>query len=186
MKDLIQKSLETANQRTKQTGLPRILHRNRSRNFVEALADSLRQQYHQNKSVYVLSKHYHANRSNFGLNELLFDILVCETDTVLSAAQKKNLTFVTRAIWEIESELSHNTRESVFDFNKLILGASENKLFIGTQVSDEPKLLDTLLSPAKFCNSNTYIALVPHPANWGKQPLSARIWKFQNNSWTQL
>jgi hypothetical protein len=51
------------------------IHRVRSRNFVEALADRLRIVFRDDPNVAVLSKHFDGHRERFGLNELLFDIL---------------------------------------------------------------------------------------------------------------
>ena len=84
------------------------IHRNRSKNFVETLASQLRKEYQAQHNIFVLSKHYDKTRTEFGLNELLYDILVCETDHVASVLEKETLTYVTKAVWEIESEFARN------------------------------------------------------------------------------
>ena len=132
-----------------------------------------------------MSKHSKHHRREFGLNELLFDILVCETNQVISSDKKKLLTYVTKSIWQIESEFARNSREALYDFNKLVLGASENKLFIGPQVSNREGYLKTLEKPASHCNSNTYVALVPHPSDWKRESQDVHIWIFKNG-WKKI
>lgn len=137
------------------------------------------------KNCFILAKHSNYYRREFGLNELLFDILVCETDRVTSSNRKKVLTYVTKSIWQIESEFSRNSREAMYDFNKLVLGASENKLFIGPQVSNERAFLQPLEKPARYCASNTYVALVPHPSEWKRVNPDVHCWVFRNG-WQPL
>ena len=138
-----------------------LVHHNRSKHFVEALADQFRAQYKRQATVRVLSKHSDLHRDEFGLNELLFDVLVCNTSSVPSARGSASLTFVTRALWAVESEFARDTRQAVFDFNKLVLAAADSKLFVGPQVSDETSFLETLLAPAVKCSGEVFVALVP-------------------------
>jgi len=182
IKQTIQQSLMIAAGLADSGGSPQLIHRNRSKNFVETLASQLREEFKENESVYVLSKHYEHTRLEFGLNELLYDVLVCETDQVQSAIEKEYLTFVIRAIWEIESEFARNSREAFYDFNKLVLGSSENKLFVGPQVSNEATFINLLAEAAKYCHGNTYLALVPHPSEWKSQKLDVHCWLF-NKGW---
>jgi len=161
------------------------IHRNRSKNFVEALAASLRQEYKSQKSVFVLSKHFYDNKDTFGLNELLFDVLVCDTSTVISARRKKRITYVTKALWQIESEFARDSQEAVYDFNKLVLGSSENKLFIGTEVDDVEGYLKTMAELAKLCNSNIFIALMPYPSEWKSKKLDIRFWEYKDSGWIE-
>jgi hypothetical protein len=147
--------------------------------FVESLAMKLRE-YYAGEGIFVLSRHSPDHRREFGLNELLYDILVCKTDQVRSRSENGNLTYVTGAIWQVESEFARNRRQAIYDFNKLVLGSSQNKLFIGPIVSDEDVFLQTVGGPAKYCDSNTYIALVRHPSKWKLVPLDVHCWKFDN------
>ena len=180
IKQIIKDSLDKANrEHDKETDL-KLIHRDRSKNFVESLAGKMREHYRNSRNIFVLSKHSKHQQREFGLNELLFDILVCETDQVTSSDRKMPLTYITKAIWQIESEFARNSREALYDFNKLVLGASENKLFIGPQVSNHDRYLKTLEKPASHCDSNTYVALVPHPANWKQVSLEVRLWEFKD------
>lgn len=143
------------------------VNRNRSINFVEALADQFRIEYQEENYLYTLTKHSNRkhHKQKFGMYELLFDILVCHTKTITN--QNKEFTIVTDSIWAVESELAKNTREAIFDFNKLVLGSSKYKLFIGPKNKKEG-YLNSLSDLAKICGSNTFIALVPHPEEWNK------------------
>jgi|SRR3989338_5374984 len=181
IKQIVLNSLTKAMAHHDEGGIPRLIHRNRSKNFVEELASHFREQYRGRESVFVLSKHFDKYREKFGLNELLFDVLVCDTGVVPSALENQNLTFVLRAIWQIESEFAQDSREAMYDFNKLVLGSSEHKLFVGPQTADEGKYLQPLSESAKYCDSNTYVALVPHPSAWKKVQPSVRCWKFEGD-----
>jgi hypothetical protein len=185
IKQILQQSLTIAAELPDSGENPQFIHRNRSKNFVETVASQLRKEYQDQKYVFVLSKHYDKARMEFGLNELLYDILVCETSHVASVLEKETLTYITKAIWEIESEFARNSREAIYDFNKLVLGSSENKLFIGPQVSDEAGFLNPLIEVAKHCKSNTFVALVPHPSEWKSKSLDVHCWLF-NAGWQKL
>jgi hypothetical protein len=185
IEQIIIDSLDKANsEHDKETDV-KLIHRDRSKNFVKSLAKELKEYYKEKSGVYILSKHSKHHRREFGLNELQFDILVCETNQVTSSDRKKHLTYVTKAIWQIESEFSRNSREALHDFNKLVLGTSENKLFIGPQVSNQEGYLKTLEKPASHCDSNTYVALVPHPSEWKQESLDVRCWIFRDG-WEEI
>jgi hypothetical protein len=185
IKQILQQSLKLAAASPDSGENLQFIHRNRSQNFVKTLAAQLREEYRDQKNVFVLSKDFGETRTEFGLNELLYDILVCETSHVASVIEKETLTYITKAIWEIESEFARNSREAIYDFNKLVLGSSENKLFIGPQVSDEEGFLKPLNEVAKQCKSNTYVALLPHPSEWKSKSLDVHCWSF-NNGWQKI
>ena len=144
------------------------IHANRSRNFVEKLRKNILNEYKDDDTIRAFSKYNKANKKEFGLNELLYDILVCKTDKVQSGRRKKSMTFVTKSLWQIESEFSKNPVQAVYDFNKLVIGASENKLFIAPNIEYYNDFLNPLSKLANLCNSKTYIAFIPHPKDWTK------------------
>ena len=80
IKQIIKDSLEAANSERDKESDVKLIHRDRSKNFVELLADKISEHYRNHRDIFVLSKHSNHHRREFGLNELLFDILVCETD----------------------------------------------------------------------------------------------------------
>jgi hypothetical protein len=165
------------------------LHRNRSRKFVEAIGiyfraiDDLKKD-----TYYVFTKHFDENRPEFGLNELLYDVLVCDTAKTTSVQGNRELSFVKKAIWQIESEFHKtNVRQLIWDFNKLVIGSGENKLFICSQRSSDKQeqlFLKTLNPLAACCSGNVYIAFVPHPENWnGNAPYAVKCLKYDNGHW---
>ena len=180
---LVESALKTAIAEPDEGETASLVHRNRSKRFVEALADQFRAQYKPQATVRVLSKHFDLHRDEFGLNELLFDVLVCDTSSVHSARASARLTFVTRALWAVESEFARDTRQAIFDFNKLVLAAADSKLFVGPQVSDETSFMETLLAPAARCSGEVFVALVPHPAEWPSSGSSAHVYMLRGSRW---
>jgi hypothetical protein len=182
---LVQSAFNRAVQASEDASLPpRLRHRERSKRFVEALADHLRSHYRHRANVAVLSKHYAANRPRFGLNELLYDVLVCETDEIASAENDGRLTFVTRGLWAIESEFARNSREAVFDFNKLVLASADAKLFVGPLTADPEAFLRPLAGPGAYCSGKLFVALAPHPRVWDpKGPAAVSMWEWRSHTW---
>lgn len=142
------------------------VNRNRSKNFVEELGKQFSSEYQSNKNIRVLTKHNGENRAEFGLNELLFDVLVCEVSIVPSSTRRKALTHVTKGLWAVESEMAQNSREAMYDFNKLVLSSCERLLFVGPLVSDNAAFISPLKQAAQYCKKPVYIALIPHPREW--------------------
>jgi hypothetical protein len=141
--------------------------------------------------VRVFSKEYRKNRREFGLNEMLYDICVCETASCPSHTGKKDLQYITRALLLIESEFARNSAAAVNDFNKLVLAAADNKLFVAPFLGEETRdknFRDKLLPVAQRClnsaSPNVYLAQVPHPDTWDERP-SHRIelWRLEGLAW---
>lgn len=161
------------------------INRNRSRNFIATLARMLRD-HTRNPDIWVFSRDCATHRFEFGLNELLYDILVCEVGSTTSPRHSKALTFVRRALWQIESEFAADAREAIFDFNKLVLGAAPNKLFIGPKTDNDEAFLESLFPAARSCCGAVYAALVPRPADWPKQPLEVTFWRANSERWARV
>ena len=159
------------------------LHRNRSREWVETLADEFRKSYEGESNVRVFSKHNESNRTEFGMNELLYDVLVCRVATTTSAKRGAELFYVEEALWQVESEFARNSREALFDFNKLVIGSAKSKLFIGPQVNDAQAFLDVLRAPAQHCTGDVYVALVPHPKEWDGDQVHIPVWQLSDGEW---
>lgn len=166
----LKNSLLKANQNAK--GIKGKLHRDRSKEFLEELRKEFSVKFPIENSFVVFTKHFSGNRPEFGLNELLYDLLVCETGKTLSAKGINELSFVRKAIWQIESEFKEsNVRELIWDFNKLVIGSGENKMFIcsipkhGKQV----QFLNSLKPIAACCSGNVFMAFLQHPKNWSKE-----------------
>lgn len=157
-----------------QDGDKGLLHRRRSQRFVACLAQALRNAY-SDSSVEVMSMHLWEDGSNslrqlrtqFGMQELLFDIAVFEKGET-TASGGEILSFVRKGLWIVESELAKDSRQALYDFNKLVLGNAANKLFVGPQVapSERGGYLKVLKAAAVGCEGRLYMALIPHPEAW--------------------
>lgn len=181
---MIRSALSSAMKLEETTESPMQLHRERSRNWVEFLAGEFRNYYHDDLSTRVFSKHYDGNREEFLLNELLFDICVCRVGEVASNKHKKKLYYIKDVLWQIESEFAKNSRQALVDFNKLVLGAAKNKLFIGPHVHNTESFVKVLQAPASVCSGSVFLCLLPHPAQWdigNNAPIN--LWEFSNGQW---
>lgn len=179
-----QSALAAAMSKSIDANTPKELHTLRSRAWVAALADEFRTHYRDDPDVRVLSKHDPSNHREFGLNELLYDVLVCRVGTAPAANSPATLTYVREALWQVESEFARDSRQAVYDLNKLVLGAAPHKLFVGPQVSDEARFLAALLPAARCCSGEVYVALVPHPAQWDDCEVVVRVWRLVEEGWT--
>jgi hypothetical protein len=160
-----------------------VLHRERSRAWVESLANEFRGTLAGDPEIRVFSKGCHANREEFGLNEPLYDVLVCRTATVESAVHGKTLLYVREALWQVESEFARDSGAAVKDFNKRVLGSARNKLFVGPQVNDSAAFLNVLHPVASVCSGNIFAALVLHPAQWPTTTTPVHLWQFNGCNW---
>jgi len=169
----VERALEAARGRPPESVDKRILHATRSRDFVAALGDQLGALYEEEADVRVFTKHDERNRAEFGMNELLYDVTVCRTTTVDAASSGKTLHYVTAPIWHVESELAKDSRQALFDFNKLVLGSAPLNVFVGPLVHDAASFLDVLRTPASCCQGRVFAALIPHPREWDqvRQPV---------------
>lgn len=169
-------------------------NRKRSCAWVEALADELRLVYRPEDNFFVFSKECKDHRKPFGINELLYDVTVVETALCASHSGSKQLRFVTRAVWLIESEFARDSAAAVKDFNKLVLGASDNKLFVGPRLSndsDDTRFRDALIPVARKCvnaeSHNVFLAQASHPNSWTEdaEPTVA-LWKLNDARWERV
>ena len=129
-----------------------------------------------------------SDNSGFGLNELLFDISVCQIGWVKSIRQGKLLPYIAKSLWQVESEFDNkNSREITKDFSKLVMGRSENQLFISTYQDDRrEQAMDLCSSIARFCSGNLYLCFVEHPEMWSSAPQGPSLFKWEENAWRPL
>ncbi len=181
IKKLLQDSLTSAQAKPNKGKSPQEINQNRSRSWVNTLAEQLKTVYKAELDVMVFSKYDRSHRKDFKLNELLYDIVVCRVDEVASSTHKKKLYYIKEALWQVESEFAHDSRQALIDFNKLVLGSAQNKLFIGPQVrkGGELSLLNVLKRAAIACTGSVYVALVPHPAKWKDTNSDVRLWSMK-------
>jgi hypothetical protein len=164
-----------------------VVHSTRSSNFVTALANCFEAHYKDERNIRVLSRKRKSDRKEFSVNELLFDITVCKIEKTPARSIGYELTVITGALWEIESELEDGDyREALTDFNKLVLGNSENKLFIGSSRRDNQFLLKLLARSAAYCQGNVYTALVSHPRAWRITKPAIELWHYRDQKWNMI
>jgi hypothetical protein len=167
--DLIQTAFSDADEKaSKSAHSTQELHRGRAIAWVNALAQQFVPLYPRHDGFRVFSKYDESNRADFGLNELLFDVAVCEVAQAPSVRSQHALVYVKRAVWQIESEFAKNSREAVWDFNKLVLGSAPNKLFVAPVTAKPGAFRDALLPVAGCCSGRVFLAVVPHPEDWDK------------------
>ncbi len=165
---------------------PQEKHQNRSRFWVDCLANRFKSEF-SDDDIRVFSKYDPSNREKFGLNELLYDIVVCRLGYTQAAVQKKDLPYVKEVIWQIESELAPSTREILIDFSKLVLGSASYKLFIGAASKNSDKILETLVPVADNCSGQVFVSFIPHPKNWKVPDMHGpSIYEFKKSTSDEL
>ena len=150
------------------------VHSKRSAGWVDALARELKRLCKgddENVRVFWMRR----KDSDFKLSELLFDIAVCETEKTKSIGQRKKLSFVSRCLWLVESELAKDKQSQsiVVDLSKLVMGRSEFKLFVAGVPLDassrsqrEAKILEMCEKVADRCSGTLYFCFIPYPSVW--------------------
>src|SRR5207248_1386226 len=149
----------------------------RSRVWVDALARQFRQTIAE-PDVCVFSKYDKTNRERFGLNEMLYDVCVCRAGSVTSPVHGNTLHYICKPLWQVESEFAHDTRQTMFDFNKLVLGSAENKLCVCPATPRPENYLNTLADPAGCCSGTVYVGFVPNPSTWAGGSVDLRCYQF--------
>ena len=184
--ELVRKAYDYARKNTpNKAGSPEALHRERSANFVACLSEVLEMEFSQQiPDLRVFIRGKNANRPDFGLTELLFDIALVEADSIPHPRSDKPIGTITRCLVVVESEFSRNPRQALKDFNKLVLANADVKLFIGPRLQDQVTYLECLASVAKNITGDLFLALVPHPDSWSDLPFpKVHAWKWDTDQW---
>jgi hypothetical protein len=127
-------------------------------------------------------------RGEFGMLELLYDISVFEYHSVRSAGDRCALSAVRRGLWSVESEMARNSRQALYDFNKLALSSAESKLFVGPRLGERKQkgYMDTLGESISQGTGNLYVALIPHPKEWPVRNADAmELHSWIDRAWVQ-
>ncbi|MGP8330178.1 MAG: hypothetical protein ACT6FF_07670, partial [Methanosarcinaceae archaeon] len=156
----------------------------RSKRWIENLADELKLQY-STPDYRVFSSGNDENRASFKINELLFDISVVKIGTIASASKRKDLEYVECSEWQIESEFhKHDSRASIIDFSKLVMGSAKNKLLILPESKAISSwALNELIKAIPADGTNYYLAFVRHPSEWLTSSVLPRVFIFENRTW---
>ncbi len=182
VKQLLQEALQQAQSESDAGDTTQKINLNRSSNWVKALAEQFKKQYEGDPEIRVFTKSDYSNKRDFGLNEMLYDIMVCRVGEVESSVHKTKLLFIKEALWQVESEFAHNTRSALIDFNKLVIGSGKNKLFIASQVKrgTENSFLSVLRPAAGHCIGNVYVGMIPHPSKWVDTDRDVHLWVLKS------
>ena len=188
LKDLITDAWDRALKKAKRDGESAgQTHRERSSAWIDCLGTGFQEHYSE-PSQLVFWRHNYDNQRQFGLNELLFDLLVCQVEELESARHKIPLQFVSKCHWLVESELDNeSTREITKDFSKLIMGRSDNKLFISSyQGTRQEQVLDMCSKMAGYCKGELYMCFIDHPKKWRDAPKAPVVFQWNHGSWNPL
>ena len=128
-----------------------------------------------------------ANWQDFRLKELLFDVSVCEIKKGSSISGRVRLPFVSHCYWQVESEVNDSdSREITKDFSKLVMGNSDNKLFVSSLVKHKEAAKNLSSDMACHCKGNLYLCFIPHPRDWGKASDKPELLKWSADYWSAL
>lgn len=162
-----------ATDRSTQPGMPpRQRNAARSRQWVNLLAAGFETCYPQ-PGYTVFRRDCAWHRHDYGLNELLCDILVCRSEAPLRGRR-----YLQSAEWAIESEFSRYARDALLDFSKLNLVKARNKLLV---ISAGANGIHALLQQCAKADGgeNFFIAELPHPDTWRLEQLPVfRLWQI--------
>ena len=166
--------------------------RKRSRIWVCGLARQFRNRY-TGGNHRVFWRDSEENRTHFSLNELLFDISVCNVGTAKSFQGKtQSLEYISGCHWQIESEFNKkNSREVIVDMSKLVMGSAQNKLMIASHRNGsraratEREVLLQCEPIAASCTKHLFFCFVSHPAEWvsAKKP---SLYEWTRKGWMHL
>jgi len=157
--------IETAN-------TPGLSPRQRSERFVENATRHIRSVFNLPNQC-TLSRPCNNPISNMfpaGRQELLFDIHSFEYETTASPGAGSELLVIRRSLLQLESEMpdSNNYRELFDDYNKLVCGDAEMKVFVcpnpdaGLGVNH----IAAFNAVAKYIQGSLYIVALPHLRWW--------------------
>lgn len=164
-------------------------NRARSQNFVTILAAEIRNAC---PAATVFSRDWKDNKAEFKVNEMLFDVHACETDT-LTTVKGLRIKYISRSLIQIESEFAKDNREAAIDFSKLVVGSAPLKVFIGSKTATPEGTRDALLPVARVAAASGADVLgvfLPHPSAWNVggdfDPNDVEAFCFQQDSWTPI
>ena len=175
------------------------VHRKRSEVWVNALAEKLVELYERDPGD--IRVFWRGQKdSDFILNELLFDVAVCELEETRSIDKGKPLPFVNKCLWLVESELqTDNSRPIIVDLSKLVMGSSERKLFVaGLSLGELKKdsgdrrkgeVLKMCKKAAARCGEPFYFCFIPHPKAWNELDVDEygpSIWLLHEGEWQPI
>lgn len=107
--------------------------------------------------------------------ELLYDIHSFEYEVTLSPGMGAPLLVIKRSLLQLESELpeSNSYRDLFDDYNKLVCGDAELKIFICPNPSTGlgPAHLKAFNAVSKYIRGSLYLVALPHLGTWTPEVL---------------
>ena len=183
LKSLINRSWENAVKQREALGQT---NRDKASAWIDSLGESFQECFHY-EDQRVFWRNNKDNWRDLKLNELLFDVSVCQIGWVKSTVRKTPLPYISKCLWQVESEFSKDSREITKDFSKLVMGRSENQLFVSTyQRGRQQRALSMCSKIASRCNGNLYLCFVEHPEKWPNNPNSPSLFKWEGSGWECL
>lgn len=164
---------------------PEALVKARERVWVKTLATQLEDELG-GDDVRVFTAYNRDNVEDYGADQLLNDIQVCRISKTTTADKKKEeILYVHASLWQVEIDLSRDLPHAVYAFNRLVIGNSENKLFVGAQMVSHETYINTLIAPAQACSGRVHLALIPHPEDWDDDEHPINVWQLVDGKWEE-
>jgi hypothetical protein len=191
VKDVVLHSYRAARGATIEARSLQQRHQLRAGALVAALADELHTQCAAQRPAAEVVRFTRADgeaRATYSMDELLFDICVCEADVIHSMTHRIDLRYIRKALWQVQVEFEHDARATIARFSRLVLGSAENKLLVAPLTSD-PAAVAELLAPVAMASAgpgNVHLALVPHPSAWEIKPDRAVVYRLNDGEWNEL
>lgn len=135
--------------------------------WISALHDGFERYYGNEEQIAVFSK---ARRSSgiaqkWQRSEYLYDLTVVEAASREAPIHKTALVpVITRALWQVESEMGLSAVDVAEDLGKLVLGSAASKLLIVARPADANNLnpwVEFIGRAAEFVPNNFFLAMMP-------------------------
>lgn len=183
MKEIINNALHNTLKNVYSVGLLGKDHYSLSQNWVKNFAIELEKYYNNDIEAFCRDENS---------KEFLYDITIARCNEFSTTHSKTPIRYVSKSIWQIESEFAQNTREIAYDFSKLFSGNAPFKMMVGPlkeKESDDEGFnyyMDKMKNMAKSIpnNENWYYLLITHPGDWKKgKDMIWRLFKWLGQDW---
>jgi len=146
-------------------------HKKLSQNWVKYFAEGLEKHYQgKEKNIISFFNQRKLKKNEPPVKEFLYDISVAEYDSFQASFSGNKIPFITRPIWQIESEFREDMNEIARDFQKLISGNAPYKMMVGPLGRNESEFyLRDMTHLARYVTGELYFLFITHPETWDKQ-----------------
>lgn len=144
-----------------------------SKRWITALHDGFGDFYRCNKQIVVLSRAYPSSGATekWGRSEYLYDLSVVEAEQRPAPIHASAFVpVVTRALWQVESEIAPDSVKVAEDLGKLVLGSAASKLLISAYPSAEQNYrqwMEFFEKAAQHVPNNFFLAMMPSYSTLG-------------------